>query len=302
MVLEDVQPVLMAALGPHARSDHVGQAVEIVRLDSRDIFDLPARGLVPQLGEKDAGSQGELAEVHAELFRSFGQVQKVTGRGTNGRDAQVLHGHELAIAVAAGDRDHGRPKGFGRLVEAQPIGEQFARTGILQHVALVDAAAGQAADHQLGPDFQVAPGVGHDDRLAGRAGDGIHSHDLADGHGQHSQRVGVAQIGLGGEGELVKIVEVADIGRGEAAFLHALVIDRHVLVGPVYRLPQPLGLQPPQLLARDVVQAAGRLKGGPSVRGGIGGRIHGGVSAFWGPKGRGPCFRSTASPANYRGK
>ena len=57
VVLEDMQPVLMAAFGAHAGSDHLGQAVEIVGFDSRRIFNLPARGLAP-LGDKDSARKG----------------------------------------------------------------------------------------------------------------------------------------------------------------------------------------------------------------------------------------------------
>ncbi len=63
----------------------------------------------------------------------------------------------------------------------------------------------------IGPDVDVALGVGDDGRLAGRAGGGVDARDPVVRHGDHAERIGVAQIGLGGEGELRQILERAAV-------------------------------------------------------------------------------------------
>ena len=75
-------------------------------------------------------------------------------------------------------------------------------------------------------------------------------------------------------GSLGEVVHAADLRRRHAVLLHPLAIEGHVLVGPADRLPQPLRLQAPQLLARDVVGAAGRMERGRRVRNGRGGVTH----------------------------
>ena len=76
-------------------------------------------------------------------------------------------------------------------------------------------AAGGAdrARHHLGPHLDVALGVADDGRLAGRAGRGVHAHDLLARHGEHPEGIVGAQVLLGGERELGEVGQRVEIVR-----------------------------------------------------------------------------------------
>ena len=95
----------------------------------------------------------------------------------------------------------------------------------------VQAAGGEGADHDAGPDLQILLGVGDDDGLAGGAAGGVQADHLLHRAGEQAERIGVAQVGLDGERQVRDVVERAQVGRGEAALLHALAEQLHVVVG-----------------------------------------------------------------------
>ena len=76
------------------------------------------------------------------------------------------------------------------------------------------------------PGLDVGLGVADHGRLAGRAGGGVHAHDLLARHGEQPERIVGAQVGLGGEGELGEIGE-----RVEIVGMHAGGVERLPVVG-----------------------------------------------------------------------
>ena len=83
----------------------------------------------------------------------------------------------------------------------------------------------------LGPDVDVLLGVGDHDRLAGRAAGGVQAHDLLHRAGEQAEGIGVAQVGLDRERQLGDVRQRSDRVRRQAALVHALAEERHVLVG-----------------------------------------------------------------------
>ncbi len=67
--------------------------------------------------------------------RALDQVQEVARRAADGRDAEILHDHDLPVGVAAGDGDDGRAERLGAVMRAQPAGEQPVAVGVLDDVA-----------------------------------------------------------------------------------------------------------------------------------------------------------------------
>ena len=230
---------------------------------------------------------GRSRRSHAELLGPLDQRQEVARRAADRRDAEILEQGDVAAGVAAGDREDGHAQGLGAVVQAQGVGEQIVAAGVLEDVALLDAAAGQAADHDLGPDFQVAAGVGEDDRLSAlspqRCGSvgGCRPRDLLRRYGEHARGVGVAEVGLGGQRQLAEVVDAVDVGRRQAVLLHALAKHRHVLERLADDAPQPLRLQPAEQLARHEIGAAGRMER-RRIGNGDGGGIHRGLSCLRG--------------------
>ena len=48
---------------------------------------------------------GNLLDVHAQLLGHVAEIERETGRAAEHGGAEVLHEHELALRVAAGDGD-----------------------------------------------------------------------------------------------------------------------------------------------------------------------------------------------------
>ena len=88
-----------------------------------------------------------------------------------------------------------------------------------------------------------------DDRgLAGRAARGVDAHDLLARHREQAERIGVAQVRLGGEREAGQILEVLELVRMRANRLALGTVRSDVVVGVTHRPFQPVELQSPELV------------------------------------------------------
>ena len=98
-------------------------------------------------------------------------------------------------------------------------------------VATLAASGANRAGNHIGPGVDVVLGIAHHRRLAGGAAGGVQAYDLIHGHGKHAVRVVVAQVVLGGEGELGQVRQGRDVVRVNAQCIEALTVQRHVVVG-----------------------------------------------------------------------
>ena len=127
------------------------------------------------------------------------------------------------------------------------------------------AAAGgaQRAGHDAGPGVDVVLRVADHRRFAGRAAGGVDAHDVVHGHGEHAERVGLAQVLLGGEGKPGQIGKrlqvVADARRQRRTWRGSAVRARRPRRG--------VCLQAGELQGRDFVAAGGfdRIEGRDGV-------------------------------------
>jgi hypothetical protein len=108
VVLEDVQAALLDALDADAGADDLGQAVDVVGADAALVLDPLAHRVAPGLRPEDADPQ--LGEVHLVSLADSIRMQEVARRAADRRHAEVLHDHELALGVAAADRNDRRAR------------------------------------------------------------------------------------------------------------------------------------------------------------------------------------------------
>jgi hypothetical protein len=88
----------------------------------------------------------------------------------------------------------------------------------------------------------------------------VEPHDFLERTGEQPERIGVPQIGLGGEGQPRDILEAAHVVRREAALREALAEQRHAVMRATDDEPQPGQLQFAQLRRRQEIHRAGRMK------------------------------------------
>ncbi len=195
-------------------------------------------------------------EVDIHLPGRFDQVQEVARRAADRGNAEVLHDHELALGVAAADRDHGRAQSLGAVVRPQAAGEEAVAVGVLDDVAAMEPARGEGPDHDLRPDVQIGLRVRNHDRLPGRAGRGVEPDDLFHRAGEEPERIGVAQVRLDRERQLRDVLERDDGSGSHSALVQALPEQGNVIVGAADHRLQALQLDGPQLFPWQVVRRA----------------------------------------------
>ncbi len=95
------------------------------------------------------GLRAEVADPDRKVVRGAGRGQapprqgraRTTACSGEAGDAEVAHQRELAVGVAAGDRQHGPTEPLAAVVQAETAGEQPVAVGVLQHVAGLESAA-----------------------------------------------------------------------------------------------------------------------------------------------------------------
>ena len=231
-------------------------------------LDLHAELVGPRLGAVEADAQRQVLRTQAAVAGRVGQVHGVGRRAAQGGGAEVAHDLELPLGVAAGDGHHGAAEALGAEVQAEPAGEEAVAEGVLQEVARRHAAGGEGPGDQVGPHVEVAARVPDGGRVAGRAGAGVDAHHLVARPREHAERVVVAEVDLGGEGQVGDVAVAGHVAGLDAELVQLLAVEGDVVVGVLERRPQPLHLQLAQLRRRQGL--GGRLPVQPA--GGVLGR------------------------------
>jgi len=118
-------------------------------------------------------------------------------------------------------------------------------------------------------------------------------------HREHAERVLLAQVLLGGEGEVAQVAQFAQVGGVDACFVELALVQGDPVVGVGHGVLQPLELQGLEFVAgngflavQDGVGAGccGVRRGGNGSGGGFGGMQGHGFPTSWGWCG---CVRGT---------
>ena len=89
----------------HTRPGDFGQTVNVVGFDVAAGLDAFPHVFRPRFGPEHADAQRQFLQVHPHFGGAVNQVQKIAGCATDDGDAEILHEHDLAVGVAAGDRE-----------------------------------------------------------------------------------------------------------------------------------------------------------------------------------------------------
>ena len=208
-----------------AGAHHFGQAVDVDGIDAETGLDFIAHFLAPGLGAEDAHPQRQLADVDAELFGFFGDVEGVGGSTAKAVHREILHQHDLLVGLAAGHGHHHHPQLFAAIVEAEAAGEQAVAEADLQALARMHAGRRQRAGHQFGPVVDIAPGVADHGGLAGGARGGMDPDNLFGGDREHAEGIVVAQLFLLGEGQQAGVGKGLDVVRAHPQLIHRIPVE-----------------------------------------------------------------------------
>ena len=156
----------------------------------------------------------------------------------------------LALGGTARDRHHGAAEPLRPVMDAEAAREQPITVGVMNDIARQRTCAGKRARHEIGPAFEIFPGIADHGRFAGRAGGGMQAAQILARHGKHAERIIVPKIRFGGEGKAREVSERFECLRTNSGAVPFLSVMRDVLIGALQRLLESPGLQRAQCLAR----------------------------------------------------
>ena len=261
MVFPDHRAVLaLDAFAGHARAHHLGEPVDVDRVDAGLALDLAAHRLGPGFGAEDADLQRSGRRVDALALHFLDDHLHVAGRDHDDVGLEVVDQLHLLLGLPAGHRDDGAAGALGAVVRAEAAGEEAVAVGDMHDVARPPACGADRARDQVGPGVDVVLRVAHHRRLAGRARGGMDAADLLARHGEEAEGVVVAQVLLHREGKLRQVAELLQVARVDALRIEGLAVVRDVLVGMLQGRAQARELQRGDLVAAggfDRLEVAG---------------------------------------------
>ncbi|MPM41582.1 hypothetical protein SDC9_88237 [bioreactor metagenome] len=130
-------------------------------------------------------------------------MQRVGRRAAEDGRTEILEYCDLALGVSAGNRNGRGSNLERRAVHAKPAGEQPVAIGNVDDVLRAAARGINGTRAAVRPDVEVVLCVTHHNLLAGRAGGSVQADDVLHRNGEHAVRIGVPQVLLVGERELL---------------------------------------------------------------------------------------------------
>ncbi len=250
VVLPDVQAVLgLDALAGDPRTDHLGQAVDVDRVQAGPLLNLGAQVLGPRLGAEDADLQRAVARVQALPLELVEQSEHVGRRHQDRVRLEVGDELHLTLGHAARDGDDRAPEPLGAVVRSEAAGEQSVAVGDVDPPARAYARGAQGSRDDVGPHGDVVLGVADHRRPPRRAAAGVQAAHLFLGHREHAVRVVLAQVGLGRHREVPEVGQRPAVPGCHPGNVERAPVVRHVLVRVLKAPPQPIQLQRGQDLA-----------------------------------------------------
>ena len=234
MVLMDMKSPVELTVRCHTRSHDFTQAIDIVGMDSQLMLNLGPHPVRPGLSPVDGRLQLNLVP-NAHLFNGFRDVQQI-GRGAHdARHAEIHHhGHQL-LGVSRGHGHNRGPHFLGAVMRAQAAGEQAVTICHLYGILLAQARHGDASCHALAPHINILPRISHHSCLSRGAAGCVDTGNLGIIHCKHAEWIGIPQIILGGERQLIQVLNPLDIAWLQSLCLHFLPVILHVVVHTVHQ-------------------------------------------------------------------
>ena len=248
------------ALAGDAGAEHLRQPVDVHRVDAGPRLDVLPHRLGPGLGAEDAHRQAHRARVDAFTLELLDDHLHVARRDHDDVRREIADELHLLLGLPAAHRHVGATESLRAIVRAEAAGEEAVAVGHVHDVAGAAAGGADRARDERRPHVDVGLRVADHGGLARRTRRRVHADDALARHGEHAERIVVAQILLGGEREARQVGEGVEIRRMHASQIEGAPVVRHVLVGVAQAPAQPLELQRLQFVATggfDWLQIAG---------------------------------------------
>ena len=243
MIFVDMHAGLFAALEGNAGTGGFGKAVNVVGLDAQSGFDAPAHLFGPRFRTEDTCLQGDILRLIALLFQGFTNVGGIRGRTADNRSLQIHHKLDLTLRITRG---HGQGQAANLVrttIETRTTGEKAVAVSHLADILLCTACGGDGAGAAIFPQINVILSVESYHATAGGTGSGLNTDTIIQRLCQQSVRIGIPQVSLREERQLMQIVDTLDIFGLYALFIHQVTVVGNVFINVLYLLHQLLRLE-----------------------------------------------------------
>ena len=193
-----------------ARAVDLRQAVDVVGIDAEFLADGLAHLLAPALRADDALAQVDLV-LDAALLDLLGQEQGIGARRTEDCALHVHHHLQLLLRIAGAHRHGHGAELLAAGLEADTRRPEAVARRDLHTVAVRDTCHRIAARELCGPVLDILRRIRDDDGLPRRARRGVHAHDLLLRHAHEPERIGVAEVLLLRERQLLEFLRRCDV-------------------------------------------------------------------------------------------
>ena len=132
---------------------------------------------------------------------------------------------------------------------AQTARKETIAVSYRENVVAGNTIGRQTARHALAPHTDVLAGVTDDGRITRRTRRSVYADNLALRGSLQTEGVVVAQVLLGGEGQLLDVLDGLDIVRTDIQLLEFITIERHIVVDILHNFVQSFALERAHLVA-----------------------------------------------------
>ncbi len=181
------------------------------------------------------------------------QIGGVGGGAAEDGGPQVHHELELPVRIAGGHGQRQTAHPVAAAVEAGAAGKEPVAVADVAHVLLCAPGGHDGPSAAVLPQVQIVLGIEGHHPASGGTGGGLNAHAVLQRRGQQAVGVGVPQVVLGEEGQLVQVLHALDVRGGHALFLHLLAVVGHIVPHMLYLLDQALVLPRQDLLPRGAL-------------------------------------------------
>ena len=171
MIFPDHRAVLrLHALTGHTRPHHLGQSVDVHRIDPCCNLYRAAHGIRPRLGTEYSNLERTRSRVEPHALHLLDDHLHIARCHHDDVRPEVLNQLHLFFRLATRHRHDRAAKQFSAVVRAQPAGKEAVAIGDVHDITGATARRANGARDQLRPCRDVVLCVPDDRRLARRAG------------------------------------------------------------------------------------------------------------------------------------
>ena len=97
--------VLLRAFEGHTGTGKLGQAVDVICLDSHGVLNVVPHLLRPCFRTEDACLQRDVIRAESHLLHPLSKISRIGGRAAKDGCAEVIDEHDLPVCIAGGSRN-----------------------------------------------------------------------------------------------------------------------------------------------------------------------------------------------------